>query len=63
MDETLDPEDYKIEEVKRTVEIALMCTQSSASLRPSMSEVVVLLKSKGSLEHTPPTKPAYVHPD
>ncbi|KAK4602310.1 hypothetical protein RGQ29_011374 [Quercus rubra] len=63
VDETLDPEDYKIEEVKRTVEIALMCTQSSASLRPSMSEVVVLLKSKGSLEHTPPTKPAYVHSD
>ena len=63
VDETLDTKDYTAEEVKNNVEIALMCTQSSAALRPSMSEVVVLLRSKGSLEHTPPTKPAYVDSD
>ena len=46
VDETLDTKDYTAEEVKNNVEIALMCTQSSAALRPSMSEVVVLLRSK-----------------
>ncbi|KAB1211096.1 Cysteine-rich receptor-like protein kinase 42 [Morella rubra] len=61
VDETLDPKDYTAEEAKRIIEIALMCTQSFASLRPPMSEVVLLLKSnEGSLEHPPPTKPAYV---
>ncbi|KAM4123921.1 hypothetical protein ACB094_01G193100 [Castanea mollissima] len=60
VDETLNPEEYTAEEVKKMVEIALMCTQSSASIRPSMSEVVVLLKSKGSMENRPPTKPGYV---
>ncbi|XP_030952785.1 cysteine-rich receptor-like protein kinase 2 [Quercus lobata] len=62
-DETLNPEEYTVEEVKKMVEIALMCTQSSASVRPSMSEVVVLLKSKGSMENRPPTKPSYVDTD
>ena len=60
MDETLDPNEYTIEEVKRIIEIALVCIQSSPALRPSMSEVVVLLKSKGLVEHQPPSKPAYV---
>ncbi|KAF3966211.1 hypothetical protein ACB098_01G194600 [Castanea mollissima] len=63
VDETLNPEEYTAEEVKKIVEIALMCTQSSASVRPSMSEVVVLLKSKGSMENRPPTKPGYVDTD
>jgi hypothetical protein len=63
VDETLDTKDYTAEKVKNNVEIALMCTQSSAASRPSMSEVVVLLRSKGSLEHTPPTKPSYVDSD
>nr|POE58153.1 putative lrr receptor-like serine/threonine-protein kinase [Quercus suber] len=63
VDETLNPEEYIAEEVKKMVEIALMCTQSSASVRPSMSEVVVLLKGKGSMENRPPTKPGYVNTD
>ncbi|KAL0015198.1 hypothetical protein SO802_002267 [Lithocarpus litseifolius] len=63
VDETLNPEEYTAEEVKKMVEIALMCTQSSASVRPSMSEVVVLLKSKGSMENRAPTKPGYVDTD
>ncbi|KAK4602311.1 hypothetical protein RGQ29_011375 [Quercus rubra] len=63
VDETLNPEEYTAEEVKKMVEIALMCTQSPASVRPSMSEVVVLLKSKGSMENRPPTKPGYVDAD
>ncbi|XP_034682923.1 cysteine-rich receptor-like protein kinase 2 isoform X2 [Vitis riparia] len=60
VDESLDPEEYKAEEVKKIIEIALMCAQSSVSMRPTMSEVVVLLRSKGSLEHGPPTRPTFV---
>ena len=63
VDDTLDPNDYTVEEVKKIIEIALMCTQASAIQRPSMSEIVVLLKSKGSTEHPPPAKPAYVDSD
>ncbi|XP_059451266.1 cold-responsive protein kinase 1-like [Corylus avellana] len=63
VDETLDPNEYTTEEVKGIIEIALLCIQSSPALRPSMSEVVVLLKSKGSVERQPPSKPAYVDTD
>ncbi|XP_030952784.1 cysteine-rich receptor-like protein kinase 2 [Quercus lobata] len=63
VEETLNPEEYTVEEVKKMVEIALMCTQSPASVRPSMSEVVVLIKSKGSMENRPPTKPGFVDTD
>ncbi|KAE8022178.1 hypothetical protein FH972_008002 [Carpinus fangiana] len=60
VDEILDPNEYTTEEVKGIIEIALLCLQSSPAVRPSMSEVVVLLKSKGSVERQPPSKPAYV---
>ncbi len=60
VDETLDPKEYTAEEVKRIIKIALSCMQSPAGLRPAMSEVAVLLKSKGSVERQPPSKPAYV---
>ncbi|KAJ9702957.1 hypothetical protein PVL29_004629 [Vitis rotundifolia] len=60
VDESLDPEEYKAEEVKNIIEIALMCAQSSVSMRPTMSEVVVMLRSKGSLKHGPPTRPTFV---
>ncbi|XP_057965334.1 cold-responsive protein kinase 1-like [Malania oleifera] len=60
VDKSLDPNEYKAEDVKRVIEIALMCTQSSVALRPTMSEVVVLLLSKGSLGRTPQTRPIFV---
>ncbi|XP_050227850.1 cysteine-rich receptor-like protein kinase 44 [Mercurialis annua] len=63
VDKSLDPNEYEVEEVKRIVEIALMCTQSSPALRPTMSEVIILLKSKGSLQHRPPTRPPFLEPD
>ncbi|WOL06023.1 hypothetical protein Cni_G14755 [Canna indica] len=47
VDETLDPSEYTLEEVKRVIEIALLCTQSSAAARPTMTEVVILLLSQG----------------
>ncbi|KAL1802968.1 hypothetical protein ACET3Z_031615 [Daucus carota] len=62
VDETLDPNDYTTEDAKKIIEIALMCTQSPASLRPTMSEVVVLLLSDDrSLEQRPLSKPTFVH--
>ncbi|KAK3003641.1 hypothetical protein RJ639_018499 [Escallonia herrerae] len=62
VDETLDPNDYRAEDVKKLVEIALLCTQH-VSLRPTMSEVVVLLLSDRSLEQKPPRRPTFVDSD
>ncbi|KAL8155620.1 cysteine-rich receptor-like protein kinase 44 [Apium graveolens] len=62
VDDTLDPNDFTTEDAKKMIEIALMCTQSPASLRPTMSEVVVLLLSDDrSLEQRPLSKPTFVH--
>ncbi|XP_031275886.1 cold-responsive protein kinase 1-like isoform X1 [Pistacia vera] len=64
IDESLDPNKYTQEEAKKVVEIALMCTQASAASRPTMSEVVVLLRSKGSLENKPIiTRPIFIDPE
>ncbi|KAK1401907.1 Cysteine-rich RLK (RECEPTOR-like protein kinase) 42 [Heracleum sosnowskyi] len=49
IDETLDPEEYNINNVKKIIEIALMCTQSPTSVRPAMSEVVVSLTNDSSI--------------
>ncbi|XP_058098012.1 cysteine-rich receptor-like protein kinase 2 [Magnolia sinica] len=59
VDENLDPKDYTVDEMKKVIEIALMCTQSSVTSRPTMSEVVVLLLSKGQVV-TQPTRPTFV---
>ncbi|KAK7290293.1 hypothetical protein RIF29_04604 [Crotalaria pallida] len=60
VDKTLETGDYDPEEVKKIIEIALLCTQASAATRPTMSEVVVLLKSKNSQENMKPTMPVFV---
>ncbi|KAA8530696.1 hypothetical protein F0562_005370 [Nyssa sinensis] len=60
VDETLDPDEYKEEDMKKIIEIALMCTQSPVSVRPTMSEVVVLLLSERSLELRRPTRPTFI---
>ncbi|XP_047061985.1 cysteine-rich receptor-like protein kinase 44 isoform X2 [Lolium rigidum] len=59
VDESLDPEEYKPEEVKRIIEIALLCTQSTVASRPTMSEIVVLLLTKNSPE-LQPTRPTFI---
>ncbi|KAK1273638.1 Cysteine-rich receptor-like protein kinase 42 [Acorus gramineus] len=59
VDATLDPKDYKADELKRIMEIALLCTQSTVSARPTMSEVVVLLLSKGNAG-IQPTRPTFI---
>ncbi|KAL5537505.1 hypothetical protein UlMin_045602 [Ulmus minor] len=62
IDESLEPNEYEAEIVKKIIEIALMCMQSSPAARPTMSEVVVLLKTKGSLslEQRPIMRPVFV---
>ncbi|KAF9611544.1 hypothetical protein IFM89_032944 [Coptis chinensis] len=59
VDESLDSEEYEVEQVKKVIEIALLCTQSSVVSRPTMSEVVVLLLSKGYATDTP-TRPTFI---
>lgn len=61
VDKTLNPGDYDAEEVKKVIEIALLCTQATAATRPTMSEIVVLLKSKNFMEHMKPTMPVFVN--
>ncbi|GAU44113.1 hypothetical protein TSUD_124000 [Trifolium subterraneum] len=61
VDKTLNPSDYDAEEVKKIIAIALLCTQATASTRPTMSEIVVLLKSKNFVEHMRPTMPVFVN--
>ncbi|KAI9100158.1 hypothetical protein K1719_024376 [Acacia pycnantha] len=60
VDDSLDPNDYDSEEVKKMIEIGLLCTQASAELRPSMSEVIVLLQGNGLLENMRPTMPILI---
>ncbi|KAL6285099.1 hypothetical protein ACE6H2_009489 [Prunus campanulata] len=63
VDPNLDPNEYKPEDVKKIIEIALMCTQPSAAQRPTMSEVIILLKSTSSLENRALTRPVFVDSD
>ncbi|CAL1402479.1 unnamed protein product [Linum trigynum] len=61
VDETISQDEYPKEEAKKVMEIALMCTQPSPSMRPTMSEVVMLLKSEGSVQlYQPLAKPALI---
>ncbi|EHA8589207.1 cold-responsive protein kinase 1 [Cocos nucifera] len=59
VDASLDPNEYEPEEVKRVIEIALLCTQSTIAARPTMSEVVVMLLSKGGVVQQP-TRPIFI---
>lgn len=63
VDETLDVSEYNEQEVKKIIEIALMCTQSPPNLRPSMSEIVVMLLSDHSTDRRAPSRPAFVSMD
>ncbi|KAJ0974326.1 hypothetical protein J5N97_016291 [Dioscorea zingiberensis] len=59
VDDTLKPNEYQPEDMKRIIEIALLCTQSTVVARPTMSEVVVLLLSKGA-PLVQPTRPVFI---
>nr|GMC56886.1 cysteine-rich receptor-like protein kinase 2 [Ipomoea batatas] len=60
VDSTLDPNDYTAEEVKRILEIALVCTQSPPNLRPSMSELVIMLSSDRPIFQNQPNRPTVI---
>uniref|UniRef100_A0A175YGK7 Protein kinase domain-containing protein n=1 Tax=Daucus carota subsp. sativus TaxID=79200 RepID=A0A175YGK7_DAUCS len=60
VDESMDPSEYNIEHVKKIIQLALMCTQSPTSIRPTMSEVVVLLTNDRSVEQRSLSKPTMV---
>ncbi|XP_043715122.1 cold-responsive protein kinase 1-like isoform X2 [Telopea speciosissima] len=59
VDKSLSSNAYDVNEIKKIIGIALLCTQSSVAERPTMSEVVVMLLSKGQLELTP-TRPIFI---
>ncbi|KAJ0974287.1 hypothetical protein J5N97_016252 [Dioscorea zingiberensis] len=59
VDDTLDPNEYQPDEVKRVIEIALLCTQSTVTARPTMSEIIVMLLSRGG-SLTQPTRPVFI---
>lgn len=63
MDKTLDPKSYDAEEVKKMIEIGLLCTQGSADTRPPMSEVVALLQNKNLSESIKPSMPILIETD
>ncbi|XP_071735373.1 cysteine-rich receptor-like protein kinase 2 [Rutidosis leptorrhynchoides] len=62
IDEKLDPSGYVVEDVLKIIEIALMCTQSPVSARPSMSEVVTLLSDK-SVDDKPQPVRSFISDD
>ncbi|KAI3813779.1 hypothetical protein L1987_18513 [Smallanthus sonchifolius] len=49
VDKTLDLKESEEEHVKKIIEIGLTCTQSPVGLRPTMSEVVLMLSNERSL--------------
>ncbi|OMO93952.1 hypothetical protein CCACVL1_06242 [Corchorus capsularis] len=49
--------DYSGKEAKLILELAMLCTNPSPTLRPSMSEVVKILKGKSRLNYTPSHAP------
>ncbi|KAK4278108.1 hypothetical protein QN277_016000 [Acacia crassicarpa] len=60
VDKALDPNEYDAEEVKKTIEIGLLCVQASADARPMMSEVVAMLQNKDLLENLRPSMPILI---
>ncbi|KAK1421477.1 hypothetical protein QVD17_23836 [Tagetes erecta] len=55
----IEEEEQKVN-VMKTIEIALMCTQSPATLRPTMSEVVLMFSSGKSLGPSKLIKPTFI---
>lgn len=49
--------EYAAKEAKMILELAMLCTNPSPTLRPRMSEVVKILKGKSRLNYTPSLAP------
>ncbi|CAH1437026.1 unnamed protein product [Lactuca virosa] len=63
IDETLDVNLNQEEHMMQIIEIALLCTQSPASKRPTMSEVVSMLTNRQSVGNRQLTRPAPINQD
>ncbi|KAG9442335.1 hypothetical protein H6P81_018189 [Aristolochia fimbriata] len=59
VDEKVGKEEYRDEEMKKVIEIALLCTQSAVASRPTMSEIVVMLLSREGASRAP-TRPTFI---
>lgn len=60
VDETMDARKYEEEHLMKIIEIALLCTQSPAINRPTMSEVLLMLQDGQSLGERQLTRPTYI---
>ncbi|XP_071700440.1 cysteine-rich receptor-like protein kinase 2 [Rutidosis leptorrhynchoides] len=60
VDETMDDHEYEDEHVMKIIEIALLCTQSPASKRPTMSQVVSMLLNISTQEERQISKPIFI---
>ncbi|MBA0695858.1 hypothetical protein Goari_002457, partial [Gossypium aridum] len=58
IDESLNLED-QIEEIKRQIQLGLLCTQAEPTLRPNMSKVLQILGHK-DMDLPSPTKPPFL---
>ncbi|XP_072988873.1 cysteine-rich receptor-like protein kinase 2 [Typha latifolia] len=59
VDKSFEPNEFLPGEVQRIIHIALLCTQSTVSARPTMSEVVLMLLSRGE-SLLQPTRPTFI---
>ncbi|KAI7745337.1 hypothetical protein M8C21_033811 [Ambrosia artemisiifolia] len=62
VDEAIDPNEYVEENVMNIIEIALMCTQSAA-LRPTMSEIYLMLSGEPRQRQRQMSKPTFINAD
>ncbi|KAI3722981.1 hypothetical protein L2E82_34233 [Cichorium intybus] len=60
IDETLNLNQHEQEHVMKIIEIALLCTQTPPSKRPTMSEMVLMLQEGQSLGTRQLTRPTFV---
>ncbi|KAI3775714.1 hypothetical protein L1987_45464 [Smallanthus sonchifolius] len=63
VDETMDVNQYETQYVMNIIEIALLCTQSPVSKRPTMFEVVLMLQNDQSLAQRQLTRPTFIDHD
>ncbi|KAH9288352.1 hypothetical protein KI387_032469 [Taxus chinensis] len=60
--ELVDPrlEEYSKEEALRFINVALLCTQATPKIRPTMSQVVALLSEEGTFSEKSLSRPGYI---
>lgn len=48
-DEALELEEHEGEQLEKMVNAAMMCVQSQPSSRPTMSQIIIMISSEGSI--------------